>query len=192
MKEQKPIYGYLIYAVLLSVLLIINSSCSSSDGKKILSIFFDGVPQAKKEKPAADSLLVSNENKQKPGKINKRVAQQIFYHPPYRTRACAKCHNLQAGNDLIKQPPKLCYTCHDNFKNKFAVLHGPVASGYCTQCHNPHSTKIPKLLERKGQKLCLYCHEKKDVFKNEVHEDINNTDCTDCHDPHGGDDRFLL
>lgn len=189
---RKFIYGYLIYTVLLSVLLIINFSCSSSEGKKILSIFFDGVPQGENEKLAADSLLVSNENKKKQGNNKKRVVQQMFFHPPYQARECYNCHNLQAGNELIEQPPKLCYTCHEDFNNQFAVLHGPVASGYCTQCHNPHSSKLPKLLKRKGQELCLYCHEKSDVFKNAVHEDIDDTNCIECHNPHGGEDRFLL
>ncbi len=190
MQFNKYIYGYLIYVILLSGVLFINSSCSSGEGKEILSIFFDGVPQDEGENQTADSLLVRNDNK--PGENKRRVVEQIFFHPPFQSRECDNCHNLQAGNDLIEQPPELCYTCHDDFKNQFAVLHGPVASGYCTQCHNPHSSKIKKLLVKKGQQLCLSCHEKQDVFKNEVHEDIDDTNCTDCHNPHGGDDRFLL
>jgi len=183
-------YVFLFHVILLLIFLIINSSCSSEEGRKVLSIFFDGVPQNGMKKQATDSVLVNNKSKHKNNK--RKITEQMFYHPPYQKRGCDKCHNLQAGNKLIKKPPELCYSCHDNFKNQFAVLHGPVASGFCTQCHNPHLSKFSNLLKRKGQNLCLYCHEKKDVLRNEVHEDIGNSDCTECHNPHGGEDRFLL
>jgi predicted CXXCH cytochrome family protein len=176
---------------LLIGVLYLTTSCSPSESGEILSIFFDGVPENVDESEVTDTTLIA-ENPQEKTNLLKKPKNKINFHPPYQSKDCDDCHESSFGNELIEQPPELCYTCHDDFQTEFAVLHGPVASGYCTQCHNPHFSKNPSLLIKKGQDICLSCHEKKDVLKNDVHLEIEDTNCTDCHNPHGGEDRFLI
>jgi len=159
----------------------------------VLSFFFDGVPVNNKSKeiagnnsvkPFGEMLLASN---------SKVFPVPVFvYHPPYSAAECVKCHDKGALSNQAKPQPGLCYTCHRNFSEKFKYLHGPVAGGYCTECHAPHKAEFQKLLKRKGQQLCLRCHNVTQVLKNKAHTGIGNSDCTSCHNPHGGADRFVL
>ncbi len=179
--------------ILFLCIFIILVSCSSGTSYKILSIFFDGVPEPnspKQTKP--DSLSV---NKAKPVRMQQRQSrylQENFFHPPYKDKECADCHDIDQGFKLVDKMPDLCYTCHDDFSEEYRVLHGPVASGACTECHHPHLAKNEKLLKRSGQDLCLYCHNKTDIVQNEVHEDLDDENCTVCHNAHGGEDRYFL
>ncbi|RMF61701.1 MAG: hypothetical protein D6748_01025 [Calditrichaeota bacterium] len=182
----------------LMLVMVFLIACTPNARYKILGIFFDGVPNPEQEQALladttlADSVALA----QRIFLRNKLAQRQPTYnlHPPYKERKCNQCHDRSQGTNRLKEPmPQLCFSCHTDFSKPYAVMHGPVASGNCTGCHNPHMSKNQKLLTRTGQNICLYCHESKLVFKNEEHEDLEPSDnCTDCHDPHGGDDRFLL
>ncbi len=191
MNTKRYLLVYIIFVGLLVTVLSLTTSCSSSESDDVLSIFFDGVPKNVDESESVDTSLVI-ENGDRKSNFLRKPKKQLFFHSPYQSKDCNSCHESAAGNQLLEQPPELCYTCHDNFNTEYAVLHGPVAAGYCTKCHNPHFSKIPKLLIKKGQDICLSCHEKKSVLQNDVHLEIGNTNCTDCHNPHGGEDRFLI
>jgi predicted CXXCH cytochrome family protein len=93
---------------------------------------------------------------------------------------------------LLLPVPTLCYECHDDFSSTFKVLHGPVASGNCNTCHNPHMAEGDKLTIRKGQQLCLYCHEIEGISTVKAHAEMGDTRCTQCHNPHGGDSAPFL
>lgn len=123
---------------------------------------------------------------------DKRVAIQpvSFIHKPFETKQCESCHTKNMK--LLQKEPDLCYSCHDNFFEKYSNIHGPVDGGFCTKCHSAHKSKIDKLLIAKGQLLCTSCHLHKDIIRNDVHADIGETYCTECHNPHGGTDKFLL
>lgn len=114
------------------------------------------------------------------------------FHVPYKEKSCSNCHETAQKGKLTQEMPGLCYNCHTDFSSKFKYLHGPVISGGCTECHDPHMSKSEKLLQRDGQNLCYYCHEMRDVVNNAVHADIGETNCTECHDPHGGDDKYIF
>ncbi len=167
-------------------------SCNRQTTYDILSTFFDGVPDpnAKKEVKQDSTKLASNKNELR--SLRGKKESEFVFHPPFQERACTDCHNLEEGNRLLEQPPALCFNCHDDFSENYTYLHGPVVSGNCTGCHNPHMASEKKLLERTGQDLCLYCHEQKDVFKNEAHEGIDDATCIECHNPHGGDDQYFF
>lgn len=182
---------YLIIGLLTFAITGILTSCSSGEGKEVLSFFFDGVDDNSKTEETVDTLVAYNQEEGEFNLVTKKTPQ-VFYHEPYKGKGCDNCHDLKAGNKLYESQPALCYNCHDDFNSQYSVLHGPVAAGYCTACHNPHLAKNEKLLKREGQDICLYCHQKSDVFRNEMHSDIGDTNCTECHDPHGGDDRFLM
>lgn len=178
----------IIYLLIFVSANFLNISCSPEKNYKTLTFFFDGVPD-----PNAKPTLTDSSNGTKEQNLKQYVkTEEIFTHPPYQEKACGNCHNTSGSNRLNESEPDLCYQCHDDFGKKYKFMHGPVASGYCTKCHDPHQTKYKKLLIRNDQKLCYFCHEKTDVMKNEIHSGIEDTKCWDCHDPHGTNEKYLL
>jgi predicted CXXCH cytochrome family protein len=178
------------------LILIINSflfSCSPRASRNILTFFFDGVPPI--------DTIPSDTSVKKTVEISTAeefsatpfaLDADYIIHYPYKEKECLSCHDENSKSEIIMPQPQLCYTCHDDFSTIYKKVHGPVAGGYCTSCHNPHLSKEKKLLIRTGQQLCLYCHDSNAVLANEVHKDISDSDCTMCHNPHGGEDRFIL
>jgi predicted CXXCH cytochrome family protein len=112
---------------------------------------------------------------------------------------CSSCHRQAGGKihpkdkgavTLTEEGAKLCYQCHDS-KATLKYVHGPVASGDCTACHDPHHADNLKLLKLAGAALCLQCHE--DMFKHKHnHAPVEAGDCLACHDPHQSSERKLL
>ncbi len=168
-------------------------SCSSEKKFKILSTLFDGVPEPESSESAmADSLAADSSTASPVSVATRRKQPEIFFHYPFLEKACDSCHGRTAGNQLNEEPPDLCYSCHDDFREDLRLLHGPVAGGLCTACHNPHRADYPKLLFAKGQDVCLKCHDSHAVFANEIHAEIEKTSCIECHNPHGGNEDFFL
>ncbi len=169
--------------------IILSAGCSH----KVLTVFFDGVPESadtlKKSavKPVVpgDSLL-AQANEGAGANARKTV------HPPFRNKKCALCHNPDAFGKFQLPQPALCYVCHDDYSQNFKFVHGPAAGGYCTACHNPHQSELKKLLRKEGQALCLDCHTRELIFREPAHEKTGDTDCITCHNPHGGNKRFFL
>lgn len=183
---------YLLQFVAFSVLVACTLSCTSSQSNyKVLSTFFDGVPNP----DLVDSARRADSIRQV--QVENKLAQttqtvDAFFHPPFREKECDICHNKSQMGKLNEQLPALCYNCHEDFNDKYAYVHGPVSAGYCTQCHNPHMSKNENLIIRKGHDLCLHCHQERDVFKNDAHFELEGANCTECHNPHGGDDRYIF
>jgi predicted CXXCH cytochrome family protein len=178
----------LLLTVSLALLFLV--SCTAETRHRVLTTLFDGVDDP--EKKAAPAGQVQAEA---PGELPAAApvtAVVTSAHPSFAEKMCADCHEVDQGYRLTEPQPQLCFSCHEDPAEQFAVLHGPVAGGYCTECHSPHRANAEKLLLRTGRDMCLHCHESADVLKNEVHEDIEDTDCMECHNPHGGDDRFLM
>jgi predicted CXXCH cytochrome family protein len=172
---------------------LLGVACSPRLSNNLLTLFFDGVPvrdslksvtAAEKRNENPDSLLTTL--------LDRSIRKDYVYHYPYKEKECYSCHDENSKSELLTSQPGLCYKCHDDFSKTYKYVHGPVAGGYCTSCHNPHLAKEKKLLERTGQQLCYYCHDSKDVLKNENHKDIADSECTLCHNPHGGESRFIL
>ena len=174
-------------------LFFILFSCSSTRGKRVLSIFFDGVP-------LNDTSLIAGRNPSSLDSINTEVFRPteivsnagFVVHYPYQEKECNSCHDEKSKSELILPQPDLCYTCHEDYSGKYKKVHGPVASGYCTNCHNAHMSKEKSLLIRTGQQLCLFCHDSGPLLESDTHKDISETECTLCHNPHGGEDQYIL
>ena len=168
------------------LLLVFLLGCSP----KVASYFFDGVPVADTTRLAAGDSLHTDSS----GTIviASAAGKKLNQHPPYELKKCNICHSPGSASKLSQPEPGLCYLCHEDYSLTYKVVHGPVAAGYCTNCHRPHSSENPKLLRRSGTLLCLECHVATDVFKKPVHTGSQKADCTECHNPHGGDDRNLL
>jgi predicted CXXCH cytochrome family protein len=171
----------------------LSVGCSSSGRYRVLSFFFDGVPEpAGANSAATDSLAADSTVAPDAEKRSQPAAAQYFYHAVYEEKSCESCHDPDNGNQLMEDQPDLCYQCHEDFSEKYSVLHAPVEGGECTSCHNPHLAKNKFLLVRQGQALCFECHFSEDIMETETHQDLGETDCTECHNPHGGEDEQLF
>ncbi len=184
-----------VLVILLSIFLVIPylTGCSSTRRHHVLNFFFDGVPGPNEDlafNPASDTLIVADSSDI--AGIQNPEVQLLVYHVPAKEKQCDACHDHNTMGKLTMPQPEVCYQCHDDFSGIFQSLHGPVAGGYCTACHDPHMSAAAKLLIRTGQSLCLHCHQQDQVLSNEVHKEIDNAECTTCHNPHGGDDRYML
>lgn len=169
-------------------------ACSPKMGYKVKSFLFDGVPDPYlvEVKIVSDSVLMADGSKVEQLKIIPVTKNGINVHEPYKKRECSKCHDRDLMNNTRIPLPELCFECHEDFSKRYKVLHGPVASGDCTECHNPHQSKFNNLLTWSGQDICLHCHEMERIFIDKIHKDITDTSCTECHNPHGGDNINLL
>lgn len=146
---------------------------------KVLSFFFDGVPNPEEVKVAEIRE-----------KENKEIARTTGAgHAPYAAKMCDACH-VPFTNALVVPISELCYRCHEMKLNKKWV-HGPIASGGCRVCHDPHSSRYKFLLVSESESFCFYCHDEKAIMKNEAHKG-NVMKCTSCHDAHMSDNRYLL
>lgn len=112
---------------------------------------------------------------------------------------CDACHESvatphpQKGKKTFKltaKQPDLCVSCHEAFGKKKHV-HAPVKEGTCTTCHDPHSSKEPKLLSSPLNELCGACHSDHVEFK-VVHGPVSAGECTICHTPHESAEKGLL
>jgi len=158
----------------------------------LLTFFFDGVPDTdsttmlvtEEESSAVDSTGLEGEV------LPSKPA--LWVHYPYAERECASCHDELSLGSMTEPEPGLCYMCHEDLSTTYNYLHGPVAGGYCTSCHNPHSSENVKLLRITGDDLCFHCHREESVRRNEMHLDLDGMVCTDCHNPHGGEDKYIF
>jgi len=185
--------GNIWSAILITAGLVLLSQCSPYAGKGVLHFFFDGVPEG-------DSTSLLSENPEgivpdSSGNSEEMLAlsdPEGLIHYPYGEGECSSCHNEQALGNMVESQPGLCYICHEDLAGQYSYLHGPVAGGYCTACHDPHRSENEKLLKLTDEALCFYCHEAKSVLGNEMHEDLEGMLCTDCHNPHGGEDKYIF
>ena len=174
------------------ILIAIFIGCSPASNYKLLSTFFDGVPNPKDDTKSADSIAVHSISIKK---LEPSVAQTktgIFLHPVYQKKQCDRCHDINHAYRLLERQPDLCYRCHENYNKRYEFIHGPVAAGYCISCHHPHKSEYRKLLLLKTDRICTHCHESGDVILNPAHKSINDINCIDCHNSHGGKNFNML
>jgi predicted CXXCH cytochrome family protein len=180
---------YLLYVLMV---FLIMGACTSEKSYKVLTFFFDGVPERffSGDSIQSDTILNMDSTVVQTNPSGNHLPN-LFLHQPYANKECNTCHNSGMGQVLMKQP-QLCYSCHRNYENDYASVHGPVASGYCTTCHNPHKSEIDHLLVREDPDICLHCHDIKQVENNPIHQISDLSSCTECHDPHGEENTYLL
>jgi len=140
---------------------------------------------------------------------------------------CDTCHVTHKNGDrdklefaahLKKEVPALCIECHDIKDASLQKAHQdqPFATSNCVQCHNPHESAKPKLMQtflhvpfesktceschqpakdgkvvltnNDSRALCLSCHEDKakQIEAAKVQHPGAQGDCLVCHNPHAG------
>jgi len=158
--------------------------CNTTKNYKTLSFFFDGVPdpgKAPQEPGARDAG--------KKGAKAPATGPRYREHGPYAAKQCEACH-VKASNRLVLPIDELCFQCHAlDIRKKY--IHGPIASGGCKECHDPHGSRYPFLLVSEPKESCFRCHDAGEIAKKEVHR-RSEAQCTTCHDAHSSDRAYLL
>lgn len=176
--------------IIISIIFFV--SCTTQKKYEVLSFFFDGVPtpQAADINLVVDSLSVMDSTNLL-AKSNEVTKSHFQLHLPYGKKECISCHDQKLIGKTVETQPQLCYKCHDDYKENFKFVHGPVGGGYCSICHDPHKSQLDKLLKQPTEQLCLNCHASSTVYDNKFHLNTRKTSCIECHNPHGGENRFL-
>ena len=166
-------------------------SCDENRRYEVMTFFFDGV-----EPPG--SLRVAEDFTDPNSSVPARELQEPKWYVHEPRKDCTTCHGRRnqrrstAKAFLITPVPQLCYSCHDERMAGGPYVHGPVAVGECTFCHNPHKSRIKYLLKGSIPELCYLCHDKDQMESIPDHFVTEISSCMDCHHAHAGLERPLL
>lgn len=136
------------------------------------------------------------------------MEKRKWRHSPTRSGQCLFCHKSPEENGRLGFPKgyigETCFGCHvtrAQWRSK-KHMHGPLNTGGCTLCHDPHGEEYPHQLWAEGSlSLCVTCHGDKQVLATKatkgarvlyVHGPIPGVGCVVCHDPHATDNPVML
>ena len=176
-------------SVVFCAVVFLLAGCSSTKHYKLLSFFFDGVPD-----PNAPSPTAAAGGRTIIGPGGQVITVVSYVHQPYRENKCNSCHVATGENfdDFKPMDSRVCLKCHEKEKNKYPVMHGPVAVAACLMCHAPHESTVRGMLKEPSPQVCVQCHF--GLFlptKPPEHLDPVKS-CLDCHVGHGGNEHGLL
>lgn len=155
--------------------------CTAQKRYRVLSFFFDGVPDPN----APHGALAGSEDQTEGGKPIIRAV--VYTHKPYAENKCDTCHVGASGEfeSFTKLDASICLKCHAHVPTEYPVMHGPVALAECTWCHVPHESTIKGLLKQAAPGVCVQCHERSSLPAKPADHLSGNRSCLDCHVPHG-------
>jgi predicted CXXCH cytochrome family protein len=164
-------------------LLLVWVGCSVEKHYALLSMFFDGVPDPALIRQGATAV-----------EIARRTGGVIYTHEPYRREQCGDCHTSSVGMMLAEVKSSVCVNCHQDVRDAYPHMHGPVAAEACLWCHAPHESTVETLLRVPSQQLCQQCHGMSlGRRRAEIPEHRDpERNCLDCHSGHGGETRAYL
>jgi len=175
----------------LTIMFLLLASCDPVEHHNVLTFFFDGVPPLRGETAQTAAPV----RKDEPAAAGAPAGSWLIHEP---VKDCTRCHgNRQQRGfspkvQLVAEVPQLCYQCHKEYSTLEGWVHGPVATGDCLLCHEPHKTKTESLLRKPVPELCHRCHEPQAVRAIRNHAEPSYGHCTDCHEGHAGATRNLL
>lgn len=117
--------------------------------------------------------------------------------------SCTSCHKVHAngGHDLVVRQAaavnEQCANCHLNVWAQFQQPNHhklPEGAMSCVDCHNPHGTIRPAMMQSFGanEPGCFNCHgDKRGPFTFE-HAPVRFEGCGACHEPHGSANPRML
>jgi predicted CXXCH cytochrome family protein len=169
----------LVILLVLAVGIAVAVGCTPQKRYRVLSFFFDGVPNPDAPRGATARRSASG--------------RPIFVHKPFAEQKCDACHlNSQDIFARAKMRPGACMDCHADVRDQYAVMHGPVAAEACTMCHAPHQSSQAHLLKTPTPKVCVQCHDEATLGTTVAEHQNPKSDCISCHSGHGGTDRNFL
>jgi len=163
------------------------ASCQEQRDYKVLSFFFDGVPDPN----ARRQIQVSSTVRFTEARPLELIPSRAFQHKPFALGQCNQCHTADHKQLNKLSSVGLCIRCHTKTTSEFPVMHGPVKVGLCLWCHDPHESDQPHLLKSGEADLCLQCHDQQLLPSNPAHQSENSV-CLSCHLGHGGTEADLL
>ena len=182
----------------------LSLACSQTTQYKVLSFFFDGVPEPGAARDTAGAIAGGRTS---PAVEPRATAppKQYYAHTPYRENRCGSCHDSTSGQLIQSVGEGLCLICHSKLIAEARFVHGPVAVDDCTACHHFHGAPFPNQLLVDPVATCLNCHDRVDLSVGDHHQSAptplsppsadqadDQRSCVECHNPHGGSDRFFL
>lgn len=145
--------------------------------------------------------------------MQSRLDTAPVVHGPAATD-CTLCHDAHSAEtpfQLLRPGSSLCLECHTEIRDYLAtasVDHGALTTdAECVNCHQPHHSAFPKLLDTSVDAICLSCHDSsveasdgtslpamgaKLSESKFLHGPIKEGNCTACHEPHGSDHFRIL
>ena len=102
------------------------------------------------------------------------TGNQFKKHVLSDKRDCTGCHRIADDLTLTVSGQfsdiNPCFGCHSDKIGQYAqnFIHGPVAGGSCTICHNPHGSAYENNLRSPVPFLCMSCHTGQEVGKARV------------------------
>ncbi|UCD52547.1 MAG: hypothetical protein JSW27_07900 [Phycisphaerales bacterium] len=175
----------------LVLVFLVLASCDEDKRHQTMAFFFDGVPPLP-GKVSEFGPLDSNE----PGGGGRLATGGWYVHEPLKD--CTQCHTSRRRArfsrevQLVAEAPQLCFQCHAEYATLAGWIHGPVTTGECLFCHEPHKTRTPFLLTSAVPDLCHQCHDPEALGLIPNHAETSYAQCLDCHAGHTGVTRYLL
>ncbi len=106
-----------------------------------------------------------------------------FHHPSDDfDNVCLSCHDPHESRAELqrKAVDGKCATCHPEAGGPFMYVHPGTQNDGCSECHDPHGSTNPNLLNRSTTRfLCLSCHTDTPEFHNMADPKFRR--CTSCH-----------
>jgi len=172
-------------AVGIGLAIAVVAGCTATSRHKALTTFFDGVPP---QKPAAGTSPLAPDS----AASGPAAAAPPAYkeHAPFAAKACDACHDRAATNALVAPKEELCARCHEMTLD-VKYVHGPLVSGGCLVCHEPHRSRYDYLLVAEPSSFCFRCHDRAALSAIDEHQSPD-VDCTACHNAHGSDQKYFL
>jgi predicted CXXCH cytochrome family protein len=170
--------------------------------------------------------------------IAKKMSAKVPHKPLQQEGSCISCHLAHTAKEkglLPKVQKDICIGCHSsdnlgkpalrNIQKELegkSKSHGPIASGRCSGCHDPHGSDYARILTKEYPRtfyapykegiydFCLSCHNKDMLrftettiytkFRNgkrnlhyvHVANSRKGRTCRTCHEPHAGDGEKLI
>jgi len=171
--------------LLLTLPALLLLGCSAQKNYKVLSFFFDGVPD-----PHAPPTVVAGQTTSN-GPM-RYIKPRKYLHQPYAEKKCQACHTSDQKQLTSLAAPQLCLQCHANVVNQYSIMHAPVAAAQCLWCHNPHESDQEHLLKSDVADLCLQCHDRQLLSNDNFGHRSEQALCLNCHTGHGSNQPGLL
>jgi predicted CXXCH cytochrome family protein len=183
-RVTRSTFGLIAFLLLLTGLW---SGCGTPKERyRVLSFFFDGVPDPDAPRPAGDSGTATGR-----GSGSIATPRLEFGHKPFSDRQCQSCHANADGGDLIALDHELCIKCHDKVNQFSPTQHGSAQVNACAWCHEPHESRFATLLKVNTAALCTQCHDRAFLSREpKEHLDLARS-CLECHTAHGGDHKLI-